>query len=66
MANFNIIEQKKRMGEQVTPLDYERHIERLEMINKMLLEHNSKLTLQVNEFLDNRPNLIKWFKNLFK
>ena len=65
MANFNLIEHKKRMGEQITPLDYQREIERLEMINKMLLDHNSKLTLQVNELLDNRPNLIKWFKNLF-
>ena len=61
MANINLIEHKKRLGEEVTPSDYERQIERLEFINNFLRLENEKLRTKAQ-----KNKIINWFKNLIK
>lgn len=61
MANFNLLEIKRSLGEPITPKDYERQIERLEFINDFLTLENEKLRTNAQ-----KNKLTNWIKNLIK
>lgn len=60
MANFNLLEIKRSLGEPITHEDYERQIERLEFINDFLRLENEKLRTNAQK----HNKLTNWLKNL--
>lgn len=61
MANFNLLEIKRSLGEPITSENYENQIKRLEMLNNMLLNENSRLR---EENAQKHNKLTNWLKNL--
>lgn len=64
MANFNLLDFKRRLGEPITPEDYERQIERLQFLNDFLRLQNETLRRKRKEENAQKNKLTNWLKNL--